>query len=617
MRKKGNPLTQKKIHTKLGIALLCLLCTQAVYAARPNPITVPYEKEWRTWEFPYFHISIGKVLMWEHTTLAKPEEQKNTQEATSKIKERGIAPLFQMAWDPIHSDDPGQKEWCEWKQARPQYWLRDKNNKLSSEDYYTDTISAVMPYDAKDWPEDVTNGTRVDWDLEKLVSFAMATGATGYFAADKYDLGWAHFQHTTDCDFNPRIIEAFGKKLGITIPGNSVPEQSDFIRKHHFVAWTDYICQGIAKRHTSLQPRLKALGVEHPMVAFQVDYPIAYHRIKGLDYRMLAERAQWGEILKRVELQGDGLRDLLPKGEACNDFGLFACLAPDMMFGAQMNADHVEFWRSLDRVWKGEDHKNEYGHKYLRQQWLAVGWWHIAKTDGTVRRGVCEMMRHYWDGGIAPEQAAKLMRAHVPTHPFGLAFYYSRPIELLYEKDYPVTGELYPLGNKAYVAQQRGLPVGYSVSDIALDGLLAHKENHPAGWLTIGVDQMATEELKKLRRIAPVYDIDNNNLETIPSRIHFSQGASGYAFRDQNDETVILVWRQGRPAVSKNEANFGSTKITCTVSFDDVPDGTFWVRDLFDEDNTDSIIISQGNGSYSFDLDRWDCQAFISNIKAK
>jgi len=117
--------------------------------------------------------------MWEHTPLANHQEQQKTQAATTRIKERGIAPLFQMAWDPLESDEPGQKEWCAWKQARPHYFQRDRHNQLAREDYYTDTISTTMPYDARDWPDGVTNGTRNDWDLEKLVSFARATGSIG------------------------------------------------------------------------------------------------------------------------------------------------------------------------------------------------------------------------------------------------------------------------------------------------------------------------------------------------------------------------------------------------------------------------------------------------------
>jgi len=601
-------------YEKLTLTMLLLtVITPVLRAERPNPVTVPFEKQWRTWDFPYFHISVGKVLMWEHTALADPAEQKKVQEATARIKARGIAPLFQMAWDPVKHDDPGQKQWCQWKQQRPHYWLRDRNGELSAEDYYTDTISAVMPYDREDWPAGVTDGTRNDWDIEKMVGFARATGAIGYFAADKYDLGWAHFQRTKDCDFNPRIIDAFGKKLGISIPGDSIQAKSDFIRKNYFIEWTNYICDGIATRHTSLQPRLKEIGVEHPLVAFQVDYPIAHHRVKGLDYRMLAERAEWGEILKRVELQGDGLRDLLPKGRACNDFGLFACLAPDMMFGAQMNADHGEFWKSLNRVFRG-DGKQEYGHKYLKQHWLAVGWWHIANTDGTVRRGVCEFMRHYWDGGKEPKRAVELVRSHIPTRPFGPALYYSRAVELSYEKDYPTTGKLYPLGDKAYAAQQSGIPIGYSVSDISLDGLIRKPANYPSAWLTTGMDRMPKAELEKLKRIAPVYDLDSIDLSQLSTPISFSKGACGYAFRDQENKMIILVWRQGRPPSSRNEADHGQTPIDCSVSFGHLQNGEYQIADMFDEEFSASVKVANGKGRFSFRLDRWDCRAFICDI---
>ena len=595
---------------------LILIPMQSLFAVVPDPITAPFESDWRDYNFSYYHGSVGQVLMWKNTGLNQPAEQAKTRAETARILAQGKLPLFQMAWDGVTSTDPGQKEWCEWKQSRSRYWILDRFGKKPDDDYYTDAITAVMPYDSPDWPAGVINGTRNDWDLDKMLEFAKATGAVGYFAADKYDLGWAHYMRTAEYDFNPRIIDAFGARFNIVIPGGTVRERSDFIRNNCFNEWTDFICEGTAVRHTMLQPRLKAMGVNHPMVAFQVDYPVVTHRLKGLDYRMVAERAGWGEVLKRVELQGDGLRDLKPNCQACNDFGLFASLAPDMMFGAQMNADHEEFWNSVNRVFFNAGLRTEFGRKYLRQHWLSVGWWHIANLDGTVRRGVCEFMRHYWDGGTAPAEAVNLVRSHVPVRPFGFAFYYSRPVELIYEKKYPSTGRLYPMNDKAYAAQWSGLPVGYSVSDVALGGLTAHRASHPAAWLTTDVDKIPAGELAGLKAIAPVYDMNTADFDAIPSLIRFSPGACGYAFHDQNDKSVFLIWRQGRPPGTNDETRYGDRGMKCQLDFHGIKDGIYWVKDLFNPGTEWVIEISGGSGGFSFDLDRWDCRAFISNLMA-
>ncbi len=250
----------------------------------------------------------------------------------------------------------------------------------------------------------------------------------------------------------------------------------------------------------------------------------------------------------------------------------------------------------------------------LKQHWLAVGFWHIANTDGTVRRGVCEFMRHYWDGGKEPREAVELVRKHIPTRPFGPALYYSRAVELSYEKDYPATGKLYPLGDRAYAAQQSGIPIGYSVSDIALDSLIRKPENHPSAWLTTGIDRMPKAELEKLKRIAPVHDLGSLDRDRLATPIRFSKGACGYAFRDQQNKTIILVWRQGRPPGSKSEADHGRTPVDCTVSFSNLQDGQYRITDMLDEELSASVKAANGTGRFFFTLDRWDCRVFTSDI---
>jgi hypothetical protein len=126
---------------------------------------------------------------------------------------------------------------------------------------------------------------------------------------------------------------------------------------------------------------------------------------------------------------------------------------------------------------------------------------------------------------------------------------------------------------------------------------------------------MPSEELSKLKKIAPVYDLNTiTDLGTIPSPVKLSAGACGYALQDQNRRSVFLIWRQGRGPNAKDEKNAGNTGMNCTVSFSGIADGSYVVEDLFNGSNRQTVIISGGLGSFSFPLERWDCRAFWSNL---
>jgi hypothetical protein len=620
-RKRGHALRRRASL----VLFLVILVIRPAWAVQPDPDTVPFTRDWFPMNFPVGG-GIGTKLMWEHARAADPKVQADARRRCGEALQKGLSPMFEMAWDDPKAKGPGYDEWTAWKQAHKQYWIQDRDGKPCRDPYYFDAISAAMPYDPADWPAGVKNATRNEWDLAKLVGFAKATGAVGYFAADKYDLGWAHYMTTDKWDFNPRMIDAFAARTGVNVPGATVSERSAFIVKNHFSRWTDFICESIAVRHTQILPALKAQGVEHPMVAFQIDYNVTANRIKGLDLRMVGERSRFGEVVKRVEMQGDPGRPIQDRSLSPSFFGLFACRAPGVMHGGQMASLHADFWRSLELVGfpRGttDPEKIEFAGKYLKQHWLGVGWWHVANADGSLRRGVCEWMRTYWDSGKVAPEVVELARSVKPTRPFGLAFYYSVSVERAYESEYPATGKLYPLtggmsantgGGKAHEAQHFGIPIGYSVSDVALDSL--QRANYPTGWLTCGIDRMPPEELAKLRKIAPVYDLDKiADLATIPSPVRFSAGACGYAFRDQKGRSILLVWRQGRGPNAKDERHAGNTAIDCTVSLSGIADGSYVVEDLLDASDKRRVVVSGGRGSFSFRLDRWECRAFRSDL---
>jgi hypothetical protein len=206
--------------------------------------------------------------------------------------------------------------------------------------------------------------------------------------------------------------------------------------------------------------------------------------------------------------------------------------------------------------------------------------------------------------------------------PFGPAFYYSVPVERKFENVFPATNKLYPLVNRdgygsgfgyAQQAMHAGVPVGYYVGDEALDSV--KPENYPTAWLTSNTDSMPAEELAKLNSIAPVHDLAKvKDWTTIPSPIKFSAGACGFAFQDQHDESIILIWRQGRGPDGKDESVAGNTSMSCTVNFSTIKDGTYSVEDLFDNTIKYPVTIENGSGSFNFTLERWDCRAFKSTM---
>jgi hypothetical protein len=154
---------------------------------------------------------------------------------------------------------------------------------------------------------------------------------------------------------------------------------------------------------------------------------------------------------------------------------------------------------------------------------------------------------------------------------------------------------------------------GYYVSDAALDSL--KPRNWPTAWLSSNTGRMSAAELDKLKSIAPVYDLATvTDWSTISSPLKFSPGACGFAFQDQHDESIILVWRQGRGPDSNDESAAGNTAMSCTVNFSTIKDGAYTVEELFDSANKYTVVISGGKRSFTFTLDRWDCMAFKSTI---
>jgi hypothetical protein len=205
------------------------------------------------------------------------------------------------------------------------------------------------------------------------------------------------------------------------------------------------------------------------------------------------------------------------------------------------------------------------------------------------------------------------MRGHYPVRPFGLALYFSLNVEREYEKTggrYDFAGILARVQGKAGTAMYNGAATGYIVSTNTID--LMSKAMYPTGWVTSDIDKMPAEERQKLESIAPVYDMDKGN--TFPSPISFTTGLCGYAFVDQDNKTVIIIWRRGRNTSVADESGIDNGALNATLSFSGIKDGRYTVTDIFDASKTFKLDIAQGKGSFDVTVDRWDCRAFVSDI---
>ncbi|MBK9393272.1 MAG: hypothetical protein IPN40_05025 [Uliginosibacterium sp.] len=499
---------------------------------------------------------------------------------------------------PDNSNEGGWKEWGQWMKNHPQYYATqwwdetDARYKPPEAGY----VTPMMPMEAADWPTEwlppagwvapagwVNNkpASRISygqWLGVRLAQLALQVGCRGMYCADYVvDLEWGDA-----IDYNPRVVDDFAAWAKITIPPGTVGARADVIQTNHKSKWFDYKCTKFAEFYGSMAKNLIANG-KVPLVGGQTFAP--HKRGAGLDPRILIESSA-GVAGKyyyfNIELQADELRPPKEYWRCSIAVGATAAREPDILFGGHM--DTVGGQGSFDRSVKNAGHDTAWGLKVITQQWLSVGWTHIADRKGVVRRAIGSMIRSYWDAGTTPQTENDLILQHIPRHPFGPAVYYSVAIERTFENVNGKYGnnhwfclekserEMLPLKAGVRRGDLRGFCTGYWVSDVGINAL--KPADYPSAWIVYDSDKLPAAERSRLAAIAPIIDPEKNFAAAAeqlwalgPVRVSqdSNQCLNCLAFVDQRGSVIIMVSNTLETAGSGSLmfTNVSNGKFTC------------------------------------------------------
>jgi hypothetical protein len=566
-------------------------------------------------------------LFWQNVDQISSPHLNEMRAAAAGIEAAGMPPVLNcVAWGyeyaaatgsgiPDNSAEGGWREWGRWMSDPAHARYRSTNWYGIDEPGY---VTPLMPMEPADWPAEWTPpdgwvapadwvGGRparatsyAEWLGVRLAQLAWYIGARGMFCAD-YVVG---LEWGDAIDYNDRVVADFAAWSGVEISGATIAERADFIQENHKSLWWDFKCTRFRDFYASMGRNLLANG-KVPLVGGQILPLPMMVRGSGNDFRICTQGP--GSLPGRywffnIEVQGDSLRLPQDYWQSSIGFGATACREPDMQFGAHLDArgGQGEFDRSVSNA----NHDEQWGIDHVAQQWLSVGWAHIAGRDGAVRRATMSLMRSYWDAGLTPETELRLLLGHTPRRPFGPAFYYSAAIERSFEVGNGKTGNNMWWCLHKYVRElsptsfsrgghARGLSTGYFVSDVALDRL--QPADYPSAWIVYDSERLPAAERAKLEAIAPIFDIDAENgdgdgakaaalLARGPVRVEQAadQCLNCLAFVDQNGSVIVMV------------SNTLETAGSGTLRFNDVTDGTFDCHGLLGA--PDSTLEVSGNG---------------------
>ena len=510
-----------------------------------------------------------------------------------------------LAAIPDNSQLGGWKQWGQWMKNHPQYystsWSDSGNNPVPVEAGY---VTPLMPMEVADWPVDWTppagwvapagwvNGkptSRVSyaqWLGVRLAQLAYQIGARGMQCAD-YVIG---LEWGDAIDYNPRVVDDFAAWAGVSIPANWVSNNpgfhpsADYIQSNFKSKWWDYRCARFAEFYGSMAKGLLQNG-KIPLVGGQIAGNPSMVRASGNDFRIYTQGAN-GLAGKywffNVELQGDDLRPPSDYWYSSICMGATAAREPDILLGSQLDAMYGQNQFNHALANNGKD--TAWGYKYITQQWLSVGWTHVAGRNGTVRRATGSFMRSYWDAGETPQAEMDLLLAHIPRHPFGPAVYYSVAIERSFEKGWgnsrwwcleKADREMLPPQQFTQQGNFRGFCTGYWVSDVGIDNL--KPVDYPSAWIVYDSDNLPAAERAKLVAMAPIIDPEKDfsaaaaQLWTL-GPVHIAQATNQclncLAFVDQNGSVIVMI------------SNTLDTTGAGTMAFSNVSNGRFICRGI-------------------------------------
>jgi hypothetical protein len=484
------------------------------------------------------------------------------------------------------SREEGWRQYGSWLTARKaKYFAQDWDGKIVYP--HAGYVTPLMPLDKEDWPEGIDSATFGDFSGRKLGLLANQIQARGIFAAD-FVVGLYGGNH----DFHPRVIADFERRSGVKLSGTTVRQKADDIVANHWSRWNDFKAHGFAKFYARIAETIRSSGRE-PQVGGQILPSVAQVRGSANDFRIYLEHLPARNWFFQVELQSDEGRMVPSYWTSSSQMGTHAARAPDFPLGAHMDAYQSNFWNSVRDNNKKDP---EWGVKYLKHQWLSVGFTHIARSNGEVRRAVRSFQRGYWDAGGVDTPIVALIRAHQPRYPFGPAIYYSTDLERQSES----TGNAnfyYWIDSKAASWRMQGMPAGYFVADTVLSELSA--ATRPSSWLVyvdnLGLTSLKASERARLEAIAPI--ATDENFKTLCPLVFEGDSLGGFAFIDQKGSVIVVV------------SNSSEKTVSGALKFARVENGSFSVKELLGT-STGTLSIASNTGSYPIQIEGRDTKVF-------
>lgn len=510
---------------------------------------------------------------------------------------------------------PDYTAWRDFIKARPQYWDLSENGQPMPANHgnYASWggqwgfISPLTPLDTQDCPPMMNSCVWGDFYAYKYGQTAKLTGAWFMGLSDFSD-SFPHYPSSMH-GFNARIMDAFARTYGITLPTGSIQQKADYIVKNYYPEWNDNLTTGYAKYYAALASRVGAGAGRVGAVYVQSADTPAHQRFMGQDFRIVAKYVEPRSFLANwdahtIQTDRSGMPMLLGLGMAV----VAAAREPLIRNVANLEAENETFWAGVAsaRPNLSDADQKDWGRKQIKRGWLEVAWAHIADRDGKVRRAMAAMERDHWDKGTIDATLQKLVQGIYPTRPFGPALYYSVDVERAVERASgknssagASVGE-YLAWDKLINYKLQGLVTGYYVSDAAIDKIKAGTANAPSAWLVLdnGLNYMSAAERAKLEAIAPIVTTTSTALALQNQPLSYSSSAiSGIGFYDQNNRLIVTV------------SNPGESTVNGSFTLRGLTNGSYTMTNLF-TNATSTVTVSNGVVTINASVTRWDTHAY-------
>lgn len=559
----------------------------------------------------------AKIFWRLHMDENQLEESKKESE---KYRSEGMmTSMSLMMWGNVYGredqNNSWHSPWVNWLSERQELWGYSSNGKPhhQGQTSFSGWVSPAVPMPEKDWPEGVKNATFGDWCGVEVGDFCARTGINVVSLADYYD-GIPHGS-VWKYDYNSRTLQAFADEYTITLPAQSVPELADFIARNYINEFSDFMNAAYAKQFARMAEVYKQQTNDDLIIYFQTAvHGVAKNRERGCDFRIWKKYAPDVQFMPRIELQADPGRGMKHLGYCGPKPAIFAGRDPEMIMGVQISAPEKvdplaynpkdSFWKTIDANCKNRlklnldsvEEKELFGYRFLKQHWFGIWWSHCLRMDGNVSRALSFWEGNYRNNGKPPEAIYEVIQNHHPVRPFGPGVYWSVNIEKALEKQGKTSRFDWDISELV----EKGICPVYGISDITLP--LLNKENAPSSFISAHLDLIPADERKLLEKIAPLVDY-RTSPENIPSPIRFSDGATGFAFFNQ-DESLIVV--AARPSSQWKDEVEG----TITVTLEGLENGRHKIRPLIDGGKQMTLNVRNGTGTFTFHLDKYDCNVF-------